>query len=249
MSILGKWWDARLFIGPYNLSGDSNRIQLAQTVAMLDGSAFGNATKINIPGLGAIALDASGYWPAPSATDLKEKQFMDNVGLVTIPVTVMPTNTPVEADPCYFFQAAQATYEFGGAHGALLPFSVSAVGGQSGHPILRGYVLETGVTARSGTWNSTGSNVLGALSATQYLYAVLHVTGFVVPTSMVVTIESATSGAFSSPTTRATFTTVTTSLTSEYLLRVAGPVTDTYWRIKAVITGTSYTFACALAKA
>ena len=245
MAIVGKWWDAKLFAGAYNVSGDSKNILLTYNADMLDGAVFGNASKVSTPGLTSIELQCAGLLPAISAADLKEKQFFDNIGLANIPVTVMPTNTPVEGSLCYFFQAAQATYQTFGPHGALMPFNLTMQNGASGHNLIRGYVLEPGTAAKTITGTGTGFEI-AAVTAAQYLYAILHVTAVDTPTTLDVIIESDVDGDFTTPATVATFTQVTTALTSQYLTRVAGPVTDTFYRAKWTIAGTSYTFACAM---
>ena len=76
---------------------------------------------------------------------------------------------------------------------------------------------------------------IGAISAAQFLYATLHV--FSAGTTITVIIESDDNGSFTSATTRATLGPVT-ARGGTWLTRVAGPVTDTFWRMNvSAVTG------------
>jgi hypothetical protein len=252
MAILGRFSDARLFMGGYNMSGLTNNITLAYNTNLLDATVMGNATKISIAGLTDYSITASGHMPTTSAADLTEKVLFDQVGGVAIPFTVMPGPAPAEGSRAFFFEAVQATHTYGAAHGALLPYNITGQSADSGYPMIRGYVVEPGATARTGAASpfiSTGSNALGAIAANEYLYAVLHVTAVNTPTTLDITIENDDAADFAGADTVATFTTVTTGVGSQYIARVPGPFTDTYWRCNAVIVGTSYTFAIAIGKA
>ena len=246
MAIVGTWWDPRILVGSCNISGDSKKAELTYSADMLDGGVFGMHYKNNTSGLTSIGLSVGGLLPTSSPADVKEKQFFDSIAApCTIPVTVMPENTPVEGGRAYLFQGGEFAYQTFGPHGQLMPFNLQINNGASGHNLIRGYVLEPGTAAKTVSGNGTGF-VAGAITASQYLYATLHVFGMSVPMTLDVTIESDNAADFVGCTTRATFTQVTDTFASQYLTRVAGPITDTYWRAKWVIAGTSYTFACAM---
>jgi len=76
---------------------------------------------------------------------------------------------------------------------------------------------------------------LGAVAAGQYLYAVLHVTEVSADDSIIVTIESDALETFLSPTTQITFASKA-AIGSEIAVRVAGPISDTWWRAWANVT-------------
>jgi hypothetical protein len=232
MSILGPWVDPKIFAGAYEFSPVLNLATLAYNAELLDKSTFSQGTKINTPGVKNILLEASGF--AEFGADLQDAQNFTNIGLSNIPVSLFPPSTPVVGDPAYFFQAAQAKYALGGPHGQIVPASFDAHAA-SGHPLARGVVLETGGTARTATFTGTGVNY-GAVSATQYLYAVAH---FIQAggTSLDLIIESDDGAGFGTPVTRITFAQVTTTITAVYATRVAGAITDTWWRCKGTIAG------------
>ncbi len=243
MATVGGWVDAKLFAGGYNFTGDVNSIGLTYSAAALDGSTFGSFTKVNVAGLKDIAVNASGFVNA--ADNVQDEQAFGNIGQNAVPVSIMPGNTPVEGSIGYFFRASVASYQFGGRHGDMLGFSFNAAGGDGGHPLLRGFVLEPGSTARIITGAGAGTNNPGAVGANQYLYAALHVVSASVADTLDVIIQSDADGNFGAgATTRITFAQVA-AVGSQYATRVAGPITDAYWRASWTITGTdpSFTFA------
>lgn len=249
MPVVGNWWDADLFAGGYRLSGDSREIRLAYAAEMLDGTCFGMETKKYIPGLMSIDLTVSGLMPAASAQDLKESHLFSDTGASDIPVSVFPENTPVEGSLAYFFKSARAQLQIQGQHGQLFGFSLQAHGGDSGDPLVRGYVLEPGRTKRTANGNGTGTNRPGTVSETQHVLAVLHV--FAVegtnPT-LDVTVESAPAANFAGASARITFARVSSAATGIYAAKVNGPITDTYWRATWTVGGVNpgYSFAAAV---
>jgi hypothetical protein len=129
----------------------------------------------------------------------------------------------------------QGQYQSGGTSGNRAEWS--ADGRISGYALTDGLILVTG--AKTGTFDGVARE-LGAVSATQYLRAQIHATAKSAFTSAVFVVQSAATegGAY---TTRGTFATIT-DLTSQHLVPVAGPQTDTWWRISATsFTGTSLT--------
>jgi hypothetical protein len=77
---------------------------------------------------------------------------------------------------------------------------------------------------------------LGAVAATQYLYGALHI--FTAGTTITVVLESDDNAGFSSATTRATLGPLTTT-GGTWATRVAGAITDDYYRFRVTaITGT-----------
>jgi hypothetical protein len=118
--------------------------------------------------------------------------------------------------------------EMGMLHGVLMPADLAVQ-----HKMVHG-LLEANRTVSSSS-NTTGANTLGAVSATQRVYASLHVftlTG-TSPTLDVI-VQSDTVG-FGSPTDVITFTQATTR--SGQWSSAAGAITDTYWRVKYTLGG------------
>jgi hypothetical protein len=124
-------------------------------------------------------------------------------------------------------------YQFGAPVGELLRFSVSGEG-SGGVGVVRGKLLHVGSETATG---AEDKQVLGAVSATQSIYAALHVltvTG--TDPTLDVVLESDADGAAGGETARITFAQATAE-TSEWA-SLAGAVTDTYWRASWTIGGT-----------
>lgn len=114
-----------------------------------------------------------------------------------------------------------------------------------GHRIIRGRLEASRTSTASG--NTTGSQ-LGAISATQKLWAALQVVtlaGTGTPT-ITVKIQSDDGSGFATPTDRISFSAATTR--SSQWGSVAGAITDDYWRANFTISGTgpSIVWACAI---
>jgi hypothetical protein len=130
-----------------------------------------------------------------------------------------------------------------GAVGDLAMTSIS--GKSSTGPLVRGVRAHPTDVARSATGNGTAYQ-LGALSASQTLYASLHVLARTGTASMTLKVQSDDNGAFSSATDRITSFTAATGRTYQWG-SVAGAVTDDYWRCVYTITGTgTITFGVSL---
>lgn len=247
MAIEGVYYDGKLWAGKYDLSGDLNEIRYNGTAEILNATVFGNATTKNAIGLYQVQATASGF--ANFADNEQDEIVYGHLGSSGFPVTICGQNTPAEGEPCVFFNATQGAYTLGGAHGQLLPFSFEA-SAVVGHPPIRGIILEPGSTARTATGNGSGTNAPGAVASGSYAYAVLHCTSASAGDTLDVIIESDADGNFAAgATTRFTFTQISGGTeSSQYMTRVAGPITDTYWRAKWTIAGTdeSFTFAVAV---
>lgn len=102
-------------------------------------------------------------------------------------------------------------------------------------PLVRGVRLFPPSTPVTATVNGTGRQ-LGALSATQTLYAAMHVLSRTGTLSMTLSIQSDDNAGFTTPTNRITSFTAATGRTYQWG-SVAGAVTDDYWRAVLTCTG------------
>jgi len=105
--------------------------------------------------------------------------------------------------------------------------------------VVRGRLLEAKATT-SGNDDGTGYQ-LGAVSATESIYAALHVFSVTGGGTLTVTLYSDDNDTFSSATSRHAFT-AATDLTSEWAT-VAGAITDDYWRVSWTLDTGTATFA------
>lgn len=219
--------DAKILIAGHDFSGQMNAVALEYSADMLDETAFGATTRINKGGLKSVVGSAAGHWDSASTTAVDPVLFA-RIGTADVPVVISPDGGQA-SEVAYLLRAIHAEYSVGGAVGELLPFSVS-MEGSGGQPLIRGTMMHNA----SATGNVTGTAYqLGAVSATQFLYAALHV--FSGSGAFTVLVQSSADQAFTTPNTRITFATVATgtAVASEWATRVAGSITDTWWRISA----------------
>jgi hypothetical protein len=223
---------SRLYVGSYDLSGDHNEIALNLGCKDLDGTTYGAESEVHVGGLHTTKLDGKGIMQLGAAA--VETYLAGHLNVADKPFTVCPVDGAIGA-VAYFGRQINLEYTQGGKVGDLYPFSI--VGVSSGVRCVRGTVLQPAATEITTTTAAT-AQVVGAVGATQYAYAIMHVLSVsgTNPT-LDVLIESDTVG-FPSAATRFTFAQAT-AIGSQYLARVAGPITDTYWRASWTIGGTN----------
>jgi hypothetical protein len=134
----------------------------------------------------------------------------------------------------YFGRTLATSYTpLQGAPGELAMSSITAK--TSTGPLVRGLRIFPPSTSVTATANGTGRQ-LGALSASQTLYAAMHVLSRTGTLSMTLKIQSDDNAGFTTPTDRITSFTAATGRTYQWG-SVAGAVTDTYWRAVLTCTG------------
>jgi hypothetical protein len=157
--------------------------------------------------------------------------------------------TGTEGSACYLSDGVLGNFTaVGGTVGDMAPlhFEFFPDTRTFGHRMVRG-LLEANRTVTA-TSNTTGSNTLGAVSATQSVWSSLHVltlSGTATPT-ITVKVQSDDNSGFTTPTDRITFSAATTR--SGQYGSAAGAITDTYWRVLYTVSGTnpSIAFACSI---
>ncbi|HCT81754.1 MAG TPA: hypothetical protein DGT23_35275 [Micromonosporaceae bacterium] len=228
--------NVRLFAGGCDFTARSNKVELAAEVEEKDSTTFNSAGwKEVLGGLGSAALAAEGFWEAGDAS-MVDNDTWSSLGSVG-GYTVCP-NGAAAGDLAWTLNALRAQYKFGGAVGDIAPFSTAV---SSSWPLGRGKVLHPPGTARTATGSGTAVEV-AAVPSGQYLYATLHVlsvSGTATPT-ITVRVQSDDASGFPSATTQITFTAATAI--GGQIQRLAGPITDTWFRADWTISGTSPSF-------
>jgi hypothetical protein len=227
--------DCRIFAGAAHLSGQQNRIELSGELDEKDTTNFlSDGWKECTGSLKGFKIVGGGQWNASdlSAVDASRWAALGVAEAWSIaPATVAP------GDRVYVGAANQSKYTFLGELGEVAPWTVDVDGSGA---MVRGWSLHNYTTARTAT--GSGTAVLGsAVTSDQALYAALHVlsvSGTGSPT-LTVRVQSDTVG-FPSATTVGTFT-AATGLTNQFM-RIAGPITDTYFRADWTISGTNPSF-------
>ncbi len=203
-------------------------------VDMLEVTTFNDAAKRRIAGLFDVSADLQGFYQAGTNPDLIDKILWDKLALQDEIMTICPTDGAAGA-VAYFTKVVEATYAPGGSVGEAFPFSVEAQGTER---LIRGIVAETGVKTASG--NGTARN-MGAVTASQKLYAAMHVIAASGTTpTLDVAIESDDASGFLSPVTRITFAQAT-AIGAQWK-EVAGAISDTWYRPVLTIGGTTPSF-------
>lgn len=236
------WANVRLFTGSADLTTVNNKVEVKAEAERQDATAFaasGVVWKETLTGIRSTSITAEGQWEALDLSRVDNVSFAD-LGSVT-PWTVCPADANVSS-LAYLTGLLRGTYELGGSIGEVAPWTAE---GDGTYPLVRGVVAHPPGTAR--TSSGTGTSIqLGAVSATQSLYAGLHVLSVSGTTpSLTVRIESDNATGFPSAATVTTFT-AATALTSQFV-RVAGPITDDWFRAAWTISGTTPSFLFCLA--
>lgn len=235
--------NSRIFAGGADLTGQSNKIDVA---AMRDKKVitpFGaDGWTVLAGGLASATVMGEGYWEAADTSKVDDVTF---AGLAAnAPWSVYPAageTAAASADvgsTCYFTDGMRSSYMFGGAVGDPNAWKGEV---NSQWPLVRGASLHHPGTARTATGSGTGYQQ-GAAVAGQYAYAALHVlsvSGTGSPT-ITVKVQSDSDNTWASPTDRITFTAATAR--GGEILRTAGAITDTWWRVAYTISGSSPSF-------
>lgn len=232
--------NVRAFAGGADLTAQSNKIELGVEVEDKDATPYRPAGsggwKELLGGLASVSLAGSGQWEAGDPGLVDDAMWAAVQGRAPVPWTVCPLSADV-GELAYSTTGLVTSYKQGDAVGEVAPWEANASG--SGLAT-RGTMAHPPGTARTTTGTGTGLE-LGALSSGQRLLAVLHVLSASGTTpSLTVRVESDDANTFASATTRATFAAAT--VPGGQALTVAGPVTDTWWRVAWTITGTSPSF-------
>jgi hypothetical protein len=234
--------DSKLYLGQYDVSGDLQAINSDFAAELLDVTTFGQTTRVRKGGLKVVTMNSEGLWSG--GANAVDDALFAQIGVANVPVTIIPAGATL-SNPAYIFRAIHGSYAPGATVGEMFRFSVAAEG-SGGVGMLRGSALHVGTETATGT--ETGEQ-LGAVSATQSIYAALHVYSVsgTDPTLDVV-LQSDDNSGFTTATGRITFAQAT-GITSEWS-SLAGAVTDDYWRASFTIGGTDTpTFGFVLAVA
>lgn len=229
----------RTWVGGYDLTGDTNNGSLDLDHEVFDNTVFqppgSGGARSRQCGLEDVTVQQSGFW-ASGAGSVDEDAF-SRLGVLDEPITMSPDGA--EGSVAYMLRGGRFRYGLLGAHGQPAPFSVDFRGTNGETAVARGMVTKT--KAAVSATGATGTGVqLGAASSGQYLYATLHV--FAAGTTLTAVVESAADNTFAGATTRATFSAVTAA-GGYWATRVAGPVTDTWYRLRVTSITGSFTVA------
>lgn len=240
--------DFAIWLGGYDHSSETNACNFAVKNAEKPNGCFGDVLDAFYPGLLQPDVSAAGRWSAGSGSPDATYWPRVSSDVTAWPLTMCPPAAPAatpgaDGNLAYTVVGAQFAYEaLVAADGDLLGFNLKTLPRTTG-TVSRGTVMLP--KALMGSTTTGTAQQLGALSASQRMICVLHVFA-INGGSWVLTVESDNAGGFGSPTTRATFTAVT-SAPNRLVVEITGAVTDDYWRCLLTKTGgTSITAAATL---
>ena len=228
--------NARYFVGPADLTSQSNKVELIDDMEEKETTNFGSGgAKEVLAGIETVAISAEGQWNAGGVGLIDDELFAARRRVEAH--TVCPETADVAA-LAYLTQAVRLNSKLFGQVGDVLPWMLTAGGNW---PLTRGVVLHPPGTARTSSGN--GTVVQGvAVAANQSLYASLHVlsvAGTATPT-LTVKVQSDDAVGFPSSTDRITFTAATAE--GSQITRVAGVNADSFYRASWTISGTNPSF-------
>jgi hypothetical protein len=217
--------NSKLWLHSYDLSGEVNSIALDYGSEIQDNTSYGASTRAKLGGLKTVTLGCEGFLNP----DTIDSALFSNIGVADRPVSVAPENS-TEGSDVFFFKSNSSEYSQGGAVGDVASFSVSA---EATGDLVRGTIMVNGTKTASGT---STVRQLGAVSATQSVFASLHVlTVSGTSPTLDVIVKSDNASGFSSPANKITFTQAT-AIGSQFSSQ-AGAITDDYWRIDWTVGG------------
>ncbi len=228
--------DVRLFIGGADLSGWSNKVEIKRSVENKETTNFrSGGAKERIGGLSSCEVNVEGQWEAgdPSLPD----DAIDAVLGVVGPWTLSPNDATV-GSLAYIVNALEGEYTMLGQVGDVAPFKANAM---SSLARARGLYLHPPGTPRTATGTGTITQMV-AVPAGRTLVASLHVlsiSGTGTPT-ITARVEADNAVGFPSAVTVATFAAQTA--VGSQSVRVAGPITDDWYRVGYTISGTTPSF-------
>lgn len=227
--------DATVWMGGYDWTTDTNDVTMTVSCEELECTTFGSGgTKARVAGLKDVEASVNGFWQSTPDAEAAAR-----LGTANLPITV--SDTAAEGSIAYFAQVGEFKYSAFGSIGELTPFTLDARGtGPYGAIRGKAALAKTTIT----TTGAKGTAVqLGAVGSTQYLYAVVHC--FSAGTTVTAKIQSDDNAGFTSATDRITLSAITAT-GGTWVARLAGPITDTYFRFNvSAITG-SFSLAGAI---
>jgi hypothetical protein len=225
--------NVRPFAGGADLTTRSNRFEIAMEAESKDTTAFvpsGDVWHEELPGIKTVTVDGAGQWEAGDLSMVDDSMF-GLLGSIN-PLTLAPAGA-VDGSLAYLTAFNRQAYNLGGSVGDVVPWSGHWVGSWA---LAKGIILHPPAQR-----TATGSGTILQLPAGgrgTVARGTLHVTGVSGTTPSVTgTIKSAALVGFGSPTTRLTFNAQTAI--GGQVFRIAGPITDTFYRFDYTISGTT----------
>lgn len=215
-----------LYVGSLRIADMINTFQLGAMTDELDTTnAASDGYKEYATALKSADCSFSGFWRVPDGAENPDAYLAGKVGTSLHPVSVQ------QGGVAYILASVSTKHGWGAAIGQLSKIDLAFKGSA---PLARGKVIEEYV---GGADHNSAAVNLGAVAAGKRLYVAVHVFALTgtVPT-LDLTIQSDADSGFASPVTRSTVPQFTAP--GYYYTAIAGPITDTHYRVACNTGGT-----------
>ena len=223
--------DCKVYLGEKDISADLNNVAISDGAEMQDDTTMGDDTRSNKAGLKTVGVAIEGFVQAD--TDLVEDTIWDKFAAVDEVLTMCP-ETGADGEVAFVLKSVIANYNPGGSVGDMYAFTVDA---NATGDLYKGTIMATGVETATGTGVA---RQLGAVGATEKVYAALHVLEATAVSTLDVIIQSDDAVGFPAPDDEITFVQATAAGTQ--LLSADGAITNDYWRVSWTIGGAAPSF-------
>lgn len=246
-----------LYVAEYDFSGVTRSFGLDTEVDALDRTAIGDTTRVSIGGLRSGAWTSELYYDSnnaipPAMEGTLFTYALQSGGSEALIVSYFPGGAAAEDELCYFLRGRPAKLSLPWNLGEVAMLSLSGESAALGQVNPAQSVVQGRLSARGAAVSASGVGTgrqLGALTSARQAVAMTgHVTDRTGTASVVFTLQSDDNSGFTSPTTRATSSTI--SAVGDFGMEVAsGVITDDYWRVIYTVTGTgTVTFVASMGR-
>lgn len=229
-----------VFVNEFDLTAFFNNMDLSREADNPETTTFSKNDRVFIAGMKGGNVSLTGFFD--SAAGASDEVLNATLGAAADRVvTIGPGGTAI-GDATYLFRTRTSSYNISGSVDGVVEVSADLLANRE---IDRGFSLHN-LTAETSTGDTNASAIDNLADTDNGGTAHLHVTALATPTTIDVDVEESVDDAVW--TVLASFTQVTTSVTSEQITVAALANVDRYLSTAWVIVGTSYTFAVAFAR-
>lgn len=227
--------DRLVYVDGLDLTCAANQCDWTEEVDSLDSTTYCDGdTRTYIPGLRKSSVAFMGLFT--------EAAMPQRDLLGTTVVLTSTANPGTAGSPSFMASGLEAKWGLDSNIGQIIK-TTATFDGQGALGVTQGKLILPSTVISAGA-STAGVQIVGGVASLGHLVGTLHCFAVSGGPTVTAIIESGSSGAFSSPTTVATFVDVTASGAQK--VSVAGPITDTWFRLTYTISAGSATIAAAV---
>lgn len=230
----------RFLVGRYDLSGDSNQLELDINSNAIEYNVFQTPAQQSIAGVPDAKLTVNGYYNGPDTGDMEERLYtmLANESAPRV-AAVLGTNQPI---PVAYVLPSTYNSQLNIATPVNNLITLQGLWPTKTSQLYRGYQLWAGAVTATGTKTGVDFGSAGAAGGTAWLFATASAGGSVVGAT--VDVESDDNSGFTTATSRGTF-----ALTGLASHEISLATVERYMRINTTdpASATSITFTVIVA--